>query len=523
MKRLSYSLAVASILGMIGWVLTRPSDATAQDRDQARNPVIWADVPDPSVIRVGDVYYMASTTMHMSPGVPIMRSANLVDWEIVGYVYDEMANADALHMRQGQNAYGRGSWAPSLRYHDGVFYVVTFSYTTGETYVFTTEEIDSGPWQRSSLSALYHDPSLFFDADGRVYLVYGAGDIRIVELTENGRAVKPGGIHRVLIPASGAITGSEFFVPGEGVHLYHLNGYYYAFIIAWPTDGMRTQVVHRAENLDGPWEARTVLHYEGIAQGGIVDTPDGEWYALLFGDRGAVGRIPYLIPMQWEDDWPVLGVDGRVPELLDIPSSQKGVGGIVSSDEFDRNELGLAWQWNHNPVNHLWSLTERPGFLRLTTGRTDPSFVDARNTLTQRTFGPTSAATTFIDASNLNDGDVAGLGLLAAEYGFVGVTRANGAYAIAMTDAAAGVVERIPLDQTTVYLRAEADFRDQTDRATFAYSLDGDAWHPIGRALQMRYTLDHFMGYRFALFNFATETPGGRADFGFFRLDGLRR
>ncbi len=490
----------------------------------ARNPIIWADVPDPSTIRVGDTYYMSSTTMHMAPGVPILTSANLVDWELVGYVYDVLANADALAMRQGQNAYGRGSWASSLRYHDGTFYLATFSYTTGETYIFTTDDIEHGPWQKASLGGLYHDQSLFFDDDGRVYLIYGGGgDFRILELTADAQRVKRGGVDRVLVEDVGAPAGDDLALHGEGAQLFKVDGTYYLFLIAWPRGGMRTVVVQKAESLEGPWEGRVVLQDEGIAQGGIVDTPDGDWYALMFGDRGAVGRIPYLIPMTWSDDgWPVLGVDGEVPETLAIPSNGTNAAGLVASDAFDGPELRPEWQFNHNPENHLWSLTARPGFFRIRTGRRDRSLVDARNSLTQRTFGPQSGARTTLDASGLHDGDVAGLGLLAADYGYVGVRKEGGqsyVVMVAFRDGEVQEVARVPVGSNVVHLRADADFRDQRDQATFAYSLDGEAWTPIGDTLQMRYTLAHFMGYRFALFAYATETPGGTADFDDFRLD----
>ena len=486
----------------------------------AQNPVIWADVPDPSVIRVGDAYYMTSTTMHMAPGVPLMRSGNLVDWELAGYVYDVMASADALAMRRGQNAYGRGSWASSLRQHDGTFYVTTFSYTTGETYVYTSDDIESGDWRKASLGGLYHDPSLFFD-DGRAYLVYAVGDIRILELTPDAQAVQPGGVDRVLIENVGGIVGDQFWVAGEGSHLYEIDGRYYIFLIVWPAGGMRTQVVYRADSLDGPWEGRVVLQDDGVAQGGVVQTPEGDWFAVLFGDRGAVGRIPYVVPVTWEDGWPVFGVDGEVPETLDIAARGLNAAGIVASDEFDGPDLRPEWQWNHNPDGARWSLTDRPGHFRITTGRTDARWVEARNTLTQRTFGPQSGATTALDVGGLRDGDTAGLGLLAADYGYAGVEKADGQAAVVMVawrDGQEQTVERVPVEAETVHLRTEADFRDQRDRATFSYSLDGETWTPIGDALQMEYTLEHFMGYRFALFSYATETPGGVADFDHFRL-----
>jgi xylan 1,4-beta-xylosidase len=515
------------LLAALTFVLGLVPDAAAQVQSPegfSGNPILWADVPDPSVIRVDSVYYMTSTTMHMSPGVPIMKSANLVDWKTIGYVYNELANADGLFMRIGQNAYGRGSWASSIRFHEGLFYVVTFSYTTGESYVFTSEDVEHGPWRKVSLGGLYHDASLHFDDDGQVYLVYGAGDIRIVELTADARSVKPGGVNRVLIPNAGGIAGSAFHVPGEGSHLTKIDGRYYLFLIVWPRGGMRTQLVYRADHLEGAWEGRIVLQDDGIAQGGIVDTPDGSWYALLFGDRGAVGRIPYLIPVDWEDGWPVFGIDGEVPDRLPIPSNGTGVSGIVASDEFEGTDLGLAWQWNHQPNGALWSLTARPGYFRLTNGRPVRRFVEAQNTLTQRTFGPKSSATTCLAVGGMNDGDMAGLGILMEQYAFIGVAREEGRAAVVMTailDEEETEMARVPLDGDAVCLKVDADFRDMTDRAVFSYSTDGHEWQSIGDPFHMHYTLGHFMGARFALFSYARAMPGGHVDFDFFRLSGL--
>ena len=524
-------IAVAALLALL-WAAPGPAGAQPvlePGEHLATNPVIWADVPDPSTIRVGDTYYMSSTTMHMSPGVPIMKSTNLVDWELVGYVYDELANADPLFMRFGLNAYGRGTWASSLRYHDGTYYLATFSYTTGESYIFTTDDIEDGPWHKESLGDLYHDQSLFFDDDGRVYLVYGGGgDFRILELTEDAQAVKRDGVDRVLVENVGAPAGDDLALHGEGAQLFQVDGTYYLFLIAWPRGGMRTVVVQKAERLSGPWEGRVVLQDDGIAQGGIVDTPEGDWYALMFGDRGAVGRIPYLIPMTWEDGWPVLGIDGEVPDTLDVPVDDRdisGVDGIVTSDEFERAprepDLPLAWQWNHHPDDEHWALLQNPGRLRLTTGRVDAELVDARNTLTQRTFGPTSSATTAIEVSGMKDGDYAGLTAFAAKYGFVGVKMEDGEKRIVMVRVQAdslAEVEGPRLAGDRAFLRIDADFRDQADDAFFSYRLDGDAWTQIGEPLQMEYTLEHFMGYRFGLFNFATQQAGGYVDFDFFRL-----
>jgi beta-xylosidase len=492
---------------------------------QAQNPVIFADVPDMSMIRVGDTYYMSSTTMHMSPGVPIMKSKDLINWQIVSYAYDILGDVDDLNLINGKNSYGRGSWASCIRYHDGTFYVSTFSQTTGKTYIFSTKNIEKGPWKTSSFSPSYHDNTLFFDDDGRVYLITGNKKLTLVELNTDLSGVKTGGVNQVIIENSSAPSGNDSGL-GEGSQLFKVNGKYYLFNITWPKGGMRTVVIHRADKITGPWEGKLALQDKGVAQGGLVDTPDGKWFAYLFRDFGSVGRIPYLVPAKWEDGWPVLGIDGKVPDNLDLPASKGLIPGIVASDEFTRRKgepaLLLVWQWNHNPDNKLWSVTQRKGYLRLTTGRIDTVFVAARNTLTQRTFGPECSGSTSIDISNMKEGDFAGLALLQRKFGLVGVRYNNGTKLIVMVNAQSGrpvEAQSVPLTQKTVYLKAECDFRDKTDLANFFYSLDGKTWTPIGSQLKMEYSMPHFMGYRYGLFNYATKTPGGYVDFDWFRIN----
>ena len=229
--------------------------------------------------------------------------------------------------------------------------------------------------------------------------------------------------------------------------------------------------------------------------------------------------------MKWEDGWPVLGINGKVPETLDLPASKGLIPGIVASDEFTRKKkdaaLPLVWQWNHNPDNSLWSVSERKGYLRLKTGRIDTDFLSARNTLTQRTIGPVCSGTTSMDVSDMKEGDFAGLALLQKKYGLVGVKYENGVKKIVMVSAQTDKpeeVESLPLNQNTVFLKAECDFTDKKDIADFYYSLDGKKWTKIGSRLKMAYTLPHFMGYRFGLFNYATKAPGGYVDFDYFRI-----
>ncbi len=499
----------------------------------ARNPIIWSDVPDIALIRVGDTYYMSSTTMHMSPGLPIMKSKDLVNWDLLNYAYETLGDNDAMTLNNGKSSYGAGSWASSLRYHNGLYYVSTFSSTSGKTHVYSTPDIEKGDWKEAAFEPMLHDHSLFFDDDGRVYMLYGGGDIRIIELTADASGVKPGGVDQILIPNASAVAGGKVGLNAEGTQLIKVDGKYYVFNITWPQQDMRTEIVHRADQLLGPYEGRVFLKDKGVAQGSIVDTPDGRWFAYQFRDFGAVGRIPYLIPMEWKDGWPVISNGGKVPDVLDIPAGvNRGVWGIVATDEFDRKpgdpKLPLAWQWNHNPDARFWSLDERPGFLRLTTGRVDRDVLMARNTLTQRTFGPESSAVTSMDVSRMKEGDYAGLIALQRLYGFVGVKIEGGSRFIVMTgqkDEKPVEITRVPLHQDVVFLRVDCDFRvvdegHRKDKAFFYYSLDGSKWIPIGEPLPMIYTVQggHFMGYRFGLFNFATQSEGGAVDFDFFRL-----
>lgn len=496
---------------------------SAQNK-KAQNPIIFADVPDMSMVRVGDNYYMSSTTMHMSPGVPIMKSTDLVNWKLVNYAYDTLADVDALNLENGKNAYGRGSWASCIRYHNDTFYVFTFAATTGKTYVYSTKDIENGPWEVKSFEPSHHDLTVHFDDDGKAYMIWGNGTLMIAELKSDPSGVKEG-TERVLIENASAPAGHDIMLGAEGSQLFKVDGKYYLFNITWPQNGMRTVLIYRANNIYGPYEGKVALQDRGIAQGGLIDTPDGKWFTYLFRDYGSVGRIPYLAPVTWEDGWPILGVDGRVPDTLGLPAGTGPIPDIVASDEFSRAEndpkLPLVWQWNHNPVDSLWSLTDRKGYLRLTTGRIDKDFVQARNTLTQRTIGPVCSGTTALDVSNMKEGDFAGLVLLQKKYGQIGVKIENGAKKLVIMSVENDrpeEMESLPLQQNLVYLRADCNFTELKDTANFYYSLDGKQWAKLGNQLKMSYTLPHFMGYRFGLFNYATKKIGGYADFDYFKI-----
>jgi beta-xylosidase len=229
-----------------------------------------------------------------------------------------------------------------------------------------------------------------------------------------------------------------------------------------------------------------------------------------------------LVPVKWENGWPILGENGKVPVTLDLPANKSLIPELVNSDEFNRknnkDKLPLQWQWNHNPDNSLWSISK--GFLLLKTGRIDTSFISAKNTLTQRTIGPESTGSTKINVTGMKEGDFAGLCLLQKNYGLVGVKFENGQKYIVMSSVASGRSEeaRIPLNNNTVYFKAYCDFKERKDEAQFYYSLDGKNWQSIGAPMKMPYTLPHFMGYRFGLFNYASKNIGGFAKFDWFRI-----
>jgi beta-xylosidase len=492
----------------------------------ATNPIIHADVPDPDFIRVGDTYYMASTTMYFNPGIPIMKSKDLVNWELVNYCYATMASTDALNLNNGAEAYSGGTWASSINYVNGTYYVSSFSYTTGKTYIYKTANIETGPWTVITLNKVYHDHSLFFDTDGKVYFAYGHDNIQLTEMKPDLTGEQPGGVNKVIINKASSVAGSSFILTAEGTRVQKINGTYYVSNICWPSGKGRTQILHKSSSIAGSYTGRVVFQSSiGSAQGEYVDTPAGKWYALFFHDHGSVGRIPDLMPVTWgSDGWPTVGVNGQVPATLDIPKGAGTLKGIIDSDEFTAAPpLKLQWQWNHNPQNNFWSLTQRSGHLRLTNERTDANVLRTTNTLTQRTYGPKSSGYVAIDVSGMKDGDYTGLLALQNKYGFVGVrmegttkniVQVNGTgFSGTPTQAAS-----VPLNQNTVYLRIDFDFTNKTDKAYFYYSLNGTTWTAIGSTLQMTYDLEHFVGYRFGLFSYATKSSGGYTDFDFFRV-----
>lgn len=484
------------------------------------NPLIGQDYPDVDVIRVEDTYYMISTTMYFMPGGVILRSYDLAEWEIAGYVYDTLDDTPEQMLTGDSNIYGRGMWAASLRYNKGTFYVCFVANDTHKTYLYTSENIE-GPWKKKTIKGFYHDCSLLFDDDDRVYIMYGNRTIYITELDKNLDGPKEGGLHRVVIKDSDNAS-----LGYEGCHLYKINGRYYAFFIhSGGKEWFRTEACFSAASLDGEFTGGDILRDDmgyrnsGVAQGGIVDTPDGKYYAILFQDRGAVGRIPVLIPVHWKNNMPVLGENGRIPTHIEVSSTRPGYiyEPVYASDNFDYTpdengnvKLKKVWQWNHNPHNELWSVTERKGALRLHSGKICSKLTGSYNTLTQRTMEPVSEAVVTVDASGIKDGDFAGLAALLGSYGAVAVTKEEGRYYLVMFDD--DIVESIPVESTVIRIRCVADYTDGRDEARFYYERNNE-WIMAGKPKKLVFRLDHFTGCRYGLFYYSTLMTGGYADF----------
>ena len=508
--------------------------------EKIQNPMLWADVPDPDVIRVGDTFYLVSTTMHLMPGAPIMKSKDLKNWETVGYIFDKLTDSPKYDLLQG-TVYGRGQWATSLKYHNGKFYALLAPNeqgAMGDTYIFSAEKAE-GPWTIVSRMRHFHDCSLFFDDDGRVYVIYGTGEL--MELKPDLSDVIEG-THMHIFQREEDERGLL-----EGSRVIKHDGKYYLLMIShvYAPGKHRREVCYRADDIHGPYEKQVILESEfgGFsyeAQGTIVDSPSGDWYGIIFQDRNGVGRVLTVMPCRWINGWPMLGDEnGKVPDEVRPFVSGEPETGIVKSDDFAEPKLGLQWQWNHNPVDNAWSLTEQPGFLRLKTNRVVNTLYLAPNTLTQRMEGPQCSAYIVMDYSNMKDGDRAGFAAFNSDSGVLTIKRIGKKYYLEMSEQKVELSDRnkevtnvdekmikgIALSQLypkakKIWLRIDADFRPVKGRnggadcANFYYSMDGEQWERIGTE-NYRLNFDwrrFFMGSKFGIFNYATKKSGGYVD-----------
>ncbi|MDE6402387.1 MAG: glycoside hydrolase 43 family protein, partial [Muribaculaceae bacterium] len=462
---------------------------TRAEAGQFHNPVIWADVPDPDVIRVGDDYYMVSTTMHLMPGCPVMHSKDLVNWQTIGYVFDRLEDTPRYDLIDG-TVYGKGQWATSIRWRDGRFYVL-FSPNDQpyRSYIYTAEN-PAGPWELLTRTDHFHDASLLLDDDGKAYVFYNGGPIRLRQLNDDLNGVKPGGIDQIVIMPDSTETGLH-----EGSRVIKHDGRYYAFVISWPAGKPRRQLCYVADSITGPYTKHVVLESEFggfpyVGQGCLVDDTEGNFWGMIFQDRGGVGRVLTLNPCRFVDGVPMLGdADGKVPAVVTKTLDADGVCRVSESDDFADGKMSVLWQWNHNPVDSAWSLTENPGYLRLKTARVVSNIFEAPNTISQRMEGPGGSAVVKFVTSGMKPGDVAGFAAFNGDSGLLAVEADNdGKYIVCgtasvelgdghkVTNVYADEWARVPFEADTVYFKIDTDFNPGRDIATFSYSLDGDVW-----------------------------------------------
>jgi xylan 1,4-beta-xylosidase len=502
------------------------------------NPLFYDEFSDPDIIRVGADFYLTGTTMHSMPGLPVLHSRDLVNWSLESYALDTLDLGPEYRLEGGKAAYGRGIWAPSFRYHDGTFYI--FSNVNGHTTQLFRARDPRGPWTRTPMKRSFHDLSVLFDDDGSVYVIWGYRAIHFARLDDSLTDVVPGS-ERVIIDSTAGM--------GEGLHFYRIRGRYY-ILSAWYAVRMRMPCA-RADRPEGPYEVNLAISEDedfglvkgyrlrsdsttpfqlwppdtaargqlSMHQGGIVETPTGEWWGLSMMDANSVGRLTALSPVTWKDGWPYFGLPGnlgRTPRIWVKPrtgATSSPHAPYTRNDDFGGPGLANVWQWNHVPDDARWSLTERPGYLRLH-ALAAPDLWWARNTLTQRAVGPRSIPTAVLETAGMRPGDVAGLALFNWPYAWIGVRRDSAGAFLEQFDRTTDRTVRRPLGAGRVWLRADCDFL--TEQARFSYSTDGRRFQPLGGEFTMVFQLKTFQGVRYALFAYHVDGApggGGYADF----------
>ena len=534
---------------------TTPSTVKSWSADNGNgtytNPLFYDEFSDPDIIRVGEDYYLAGTTMHSVPGLVVLHSKDLVNWEFSSYCFERYDDSDDFNMRNGKEAYGQGIWAPAIRYHNGKFYI--FSNINGHGLQVFISESAKGPWKQQKIKGDIYDLSVLFDDDGKIYAVHKYGNVTITELKPDLSGPVEGS-SKVVIPEGNAM--------GEGHHIYKINGMYY--ILSADYSPMGRMQCARSKSIWGPYETCVISERESfgyavgwstnnmalarsvpedgfkyqtskapetrlgcatIHQGGIVEAPDGKWWAVSMQDFNAVGRTTCLSPITWVDGWPYFGLEknlGRSPRTWFKPNNSVATpqAPYDRCDDFSGKTFKPVWQWNHNPDDKMWSLNkERKGWLRLHS-MPAKQLLWAKNSLTQRAIGPVSYTSVKLDVSGLKAGDEAGLGAINMPYASLGVVKSDKGISLRCYDQRENkeTLKELNKGNKVVWLRLYGDY-DKSE-LQYSYSLDGKTWENIGDKMISSYQLKTFQGVRVALYAFnKTEKNGGVADFDDFKVD----
>ena len=513
------------------------------------NPLFYDEFSDPDIIRVGEDYYLAGTTMHSVPGLVVLHSKDLVNWEFSSFCFDRFDDSDDFNLRNGKEAYGQGIWAPAIRYHNGKFYI--FSNINGHGLQVFISDSAKGPWKHHQIKGDIYDLSVLFDDDGKIYAIHKYGNVTVTELKPDLSGPVEGS-SKVVIPEGNAM--------GEGHHIYKINGMYY--ILSADYSPMGRMQCARSKSIWGPYETCVISERESfgysaawtvnnvglgrpvpedgfkfknnkpsdetlicstIHQGGIVQAPDGKWWGVSMQDFNAVGRTVCLSPITWVDGWPYFGLEknlGRSPRTWFKPNDvvKTPVATYDRCDDFSGKTFKPIWQWNHNPNDKMWSLNkERKGWLRLHS-LPAKQLLWAKNSLTQRAIGPVSYTSVKLDASKLKAGDEAGLGAINMPYASLGVVKTDKGLALRCYDQNTNKEVGKPLDKKVVWLRLWGDY--DKSQLQYSYSLDGKNWENIGEQMISPYQLKTFQGVRVALYAFNKKNVnGGVADFDDFKVE----
>ncbi|MCD7722020.1 MAG: glycoside hydrolase 43 family protein [Prevotellaceae bacterium] len=540
-----------ALLLSCGNLLAQPASWTADNGNGTyTNPLFYDEFSDPDIIRVGDDYYLAGTTMHCVPGLVILHSRDLVNWDNITYCFDRFDfTDDAFSLKNHKEVYGQGIWAPCIRYANGQFYV--FSNVNGKGLQCYTSKDIHGPWEHHNLSGKIYDLSVLFDDDGKIYAIHGYGEVHCTELKPD-MSGPIDSTDRVIIPNGTAV--------GEGHHMYKIDGMYYLISTDYKPNG-RT-LCSRSESIWGPYETCVITADETFGyhaapltqvkgrivpdgsdiklgpldkdataasnahQGGIVETQEGDWYALFMMDFHSIGRTVTLAPITWKDGWPMLGLEGnlgRAPRTWfkpNIPAAkdEQPHAPYERNETFDGKQLGRVWQWNHNPDDSRWKL--KGGRLQLQSLPAE-QLLWARNTLTQRAIGPKSVVTVELFTNSLKDGDVAGLGNINLPCSWLGIVCDDGQKTLRcfeqLTNDTVDTPVQLPKDGR-LWLRLTGDY--DNDQAQYAYSLDGTSFQPVGPVMKLSYQLITFQGSRPSLFCFNHKGhEGGTAEFDNFTVE----
>ena len=514
------------------------------------NPLFYDEFSDPDIIRVGEDYYLAGTTMHSVPGLVVLHSKDLVNWEFSSYCFDRFDDSDDFNLRNGKEAYGQGIWAPAIRYHNGKFYI--FSNINGHGLQVYISDSAKGPWTHHKINGDIYDLSVLFDDDGKVYAVHKYGNVTVTELKPDLSGPVEGS-SKVVIPEGNAM--------GEGHHVYKINGMYY--ILSADYSPMGRMQCARSKSIWGPYENCVISERESfgyaagwsvgnmgigcplpedgfkfqnnqpngvnlgcatIHQGGIVQASDGKWWGVSMQDFNAVGRTVCLSPITWVDGWPYFGLEknlGRSPRTWFKPNDKVKTpqAPYERCDDFSGKTFKPVWQWNHNPNDKMWSLNkERKGWLRLHS-MPAKQLLWAKNSLTQRAIGPVSYTSVKLDASRLKVGDEAGLGAMNTPYASLGVVKTEKGLSLRCYDQNTNKEVLKPIAKNkVVWLRLWGDYDNSL--LQYSYSLDGKNWENIGEQMLSPYQLKTFQGVRVALYAFnKTGVNGGVADFDDFKVE----